>query len=40
MIISKKKIQFDENAHEDNIKFTENSFRVNYFLIVVDVVIS
>ena len=35
----RRKKQFDENAHEDNTQFAKDSFRVNYFIIVVDVVI-
>ena len=35
----RRKKQFDENAHEDNTQFAKDSFRVNYFIVVVDVVI-
>ena len=28
--------QFDENNHDEEIQSVEESFRVNYFLVVVD----
>ena len=36
----RRKKQFDENAHEDNTQSAEDSFRVNYFIVVLDVVIA
>ena len=35
----RRKKQFDENAHEDVTQSAEESFRVNYFIIVVDIAI-
>ena len=32
--------QFDENAHKDITQSAEESFRVNYFIVVVDIVIA
>ena len=34
-----RKKQFDENNHDEEIQSAEESFRVNYFLVVVDMVI-
>ena len=44
-ILSKKhcvfrKKQFDENDHDEEMQSAEKSFRVNYFLVVVDITIS
>ena len=38
-IIHKKK-QFDENANDEITQFAEKSFRINYFLYIVDQAIS
>ena len=35
-----KKKQFDENDHDEEIQSIEKSFRVNYFLVVVDMTIA
>ena len=35
-----RKKQFDENDHDEEIQLVEESFRVNYFLIVVDMTIA
>ena len=35
MVLGKKK-QFDENDHDEEIQSAEESFRVNYLLVVVD----
>ena len=34
------KKQFDENDHDEDIQLAEESFRVNYFLVVVDMTIA
>ena len=38
MFLGKK--QFDENNHDEEIQSAEESFRVNYFLVVVDMTIA
>ena len=38
MFLGKK--QFDENNHDEEIQSAEESFRVNYFLVVVDMAIA
>ena len=35
-----RKKQFDENNHDEEIQLAEESFRVNYFLVVVDMAIA
>ena len=35
-----RKKQFDENNHDEEIQSAEESFRVNYFLVVVDMTIA
>ena len=35
-----RKKQFDENNHDEEMQSTEESFRVNYLLIVVDMTIA
>ena len=36
----RKKKQFDENDHDEEIQSTEESFKVNYFLVVVEMTIA
>ncbi|KAL6279370.1 hypothetical protein ACE6H2_016251 [Prunus campanulata] len=37
---SRRRKQFDENDHEETFQSSKKSFRVNYFIVVVDVAIS
>lgn len=38
--IIRRKKQFDENANDEITQFAEESFRINYFLYIVDQAIS
>ena len=40
MFSKKKKNQFDENGHDEEIQSTQKSFRVNYLLVVVNTTIA
>ena len=38
--VLRRKKQFDENDHDEEMQSTEESFRVNYFLVVVVITIA